>query len=170
MLLPVFANQVGSVISSRQFTPDKLAAHDGRDQDKPILLAVRGLVFDVSKGRDFYGPDGAYPFSGKEVARALAKTSLDPKVFLLLPVPCPQCGLIAASSTFCLVSQIRFADSSRLGANYCLWIFAVIARCFSTQDFNADLEGLSQTEIKTLSDWEIKFRRKYKIVGSMAPN
>lgn len=26
-------------------------------------------------GKDFYGPDGVYPFAGKECARALAKFS-----------------------------------------------------------------------------------------------
>jgi len=38
---------------------------------------VRGVIFDVSAGKDFYGVDGAYPFGGKECARALAKFSTD---------------------------------------------------------------------------------------------
>mmetsp|Transcript_3288 Transcript_3288/g.9451 ORF Transcript_3288/g.9451 Transcript_3288/m.9451 type:complete len:253 (+) Transcript_3288:165-923(+) len=72
---------VGKVLQTKSVTPAELAEHDGRDPSKPILLAIRGCVYDVSKGRDFYGPGGAYPFAGKEVARALAKTSLEPKDF-----------------------------------------------------------------------------------------
>lgn len=45
--------------------------------DERILLSIRGIIFDVTKGRDFYGPDGMYPFAGHECARALAKLSFD---------------------------------------------------------------------------------------------
>jgi hypothetical protein len=34
----------------------ELAAHDGRDASKPLLIAVRGKIYDVSAGRSFYGP------------------------------------------------------------------------------------------------------------------
>ena len=37
-------------------TPDELAKHDGRDPFKPIYFSVQGRVFDVTAGRDFYGP------------------------------------------------------------------------------------------------------------------
>ena len=43
----------------------------------PILLAAKGRVYDVTKGRDFYGPGGAYAnFAGIDCSRALAKMSL----------------------------------------------------------------------------------------------
>lgn len=36
------------------------------------------------------------------------------------------------------------------------------------QDFNANLEGLSHTETRTLGEWERKFDSKYKVVGTLA--
>lgn len=38
----------------------ELSKHDGRDPLRPLLLAVRGRVFDVTPGRSFYGP-GEWP-------------------------------------------------------------------------------------------------------------
>ena len=38
------------------FTTEELARHDGSDPSKPLLLAVKGYVFDVTaKGSDYYG-------------------------------------------------------------------------------------------------------------------
>ena len=46
----------------------------------PLLVAVRGIVYDVSYGGvDHYGPKGPYyKFCGRDASRALAKMSLDP--------------------------------------------------------------------------------------------
>ena len=68
---------VGHVVPDKLLSLRELSEYDGRDDTKPILLAVRGVIFDVSQGRDFYGPDGAYPFGGKECSRALAKFSTE---------------------------------------------------------------------------------------------
>lgn len=65
------------VVPLKQLSAQELARHDGSDEQLPILLSVRGVVFDVTKGRDFYGPDGAYPFGGRECSRALAKFSTE---------------------------------------------------------------------------------------------
>jgi membrane-associated progesterone receptor component len=65
------------VVEPKLLSLEELAAYDGTDQAKPIYLAVRGVVFNVTQGRDFYGPDGAYPFGGRECARALAKYSVE---------------------------------------------------------------------------------------------
>jgi membrane-associated progesterone receptor component len=67
----------------RNFTTKQLAYFDGTkdeksDEDKPVYLSVNGIVFDVSNGRDFYGPEGPYEkFAGKECGVALAKMSFD---------------------------------------------------------------------------------------------
>ncbi|KAI9022526.1 cytochrome b5-like heme/steroid binding domain-containing protein [Hyaloraphidium curvatum] len=54
-------------------TPQQLARHDGRDPSKPLYLAINGTIFDVTAGRRFYGPGGAYEqFGGRDCARAFA--------------------------------------------------------------------------------------------------
>ncbi len=42
--------------SCGDITPDELAKFDGADPFKPIYFSVQGRVFDVTAGRDFYGP------------------------------------------------------------------------------------------------------------------
>ena len=55
----------------RNFTQKQLREFDGTaDKDgnnKPVYLSVNGIVFDMSKGRNFYGPGGPYEkFAGRE--------------------------------------------------------------------------------------------------------
>ncbi|XP_073276358.1 probable steroid-binding protein 3 [Primulina huaijiensis] len=59
-----------------EFTSQQLKQYDGTDPSKPIYVAIRGRIFDVTSGKSFYGPGGAYcVFSGKDASRALAKMS-----------------------------------------------------------------------------------------------
>ncbi|XP_014519430.1 membrane steroid-binding protein 2 [Vigna radiata var. radiata] len=63
-----------------QVTDRELRAYDGSDPNKPLLMAIRGQIFDVSTGRNFYGPGGPYAmFAGKECSRALALLSFKPE-------------------------------------------------------------------------------------------
>jgi membrane-associated progesterone receptor component len=59
-----------------ELTLEQLKQFDGTDPSKPIYIAVRGRIFDVTTGKSFYGPGGSYVvFSGKDATRALAKMS-----------------------------------------------------------------------------------------------
>ncbi|CAH0054301.1 unnamed protein product [Clonostachys solani] len=56
----------------KTYTPHTLLPYNGED-GKPIFFAVRGRVFDVSRGRNFYGPGGPYSnFAGRDASRGLA--------------------------------------------------------------------------------------------------
>ena len=56
----------------RTFTPPELLPYNGLN-NMPVYLAVRGRVFDVTAGRNFYGPGGPYAnFAGRDASRGLA--------------------------------------------------------------------------------------------------
>ncbi|MCJ1318509.1 hypothetical protein MMC15_003839 [Xylographa vitiligo] len=61
----------------RTFTPPELKPFNG-ENSMPVYLAVRGRVFDVTAGRNFYGPGGPYEnFAGRDASRGLASGSFD---------------------------------------------------------------------------------------------
>ncbi|XP_063987929.1 membrane-associated progesterone receptor component 1 [Diachasmimorpha longicaudata] len=63
----------------RDFTVEELKTYDGKGTDGRILVAVNGSVYDVTKGRRFYGPDGPYAaFGGRDASRGLATFSVVP--------------------------------------------------------------------------------------------
>ncbi len=69
--------EVAKKAASRSFSAEELARHDDRNPQLPLLLAVRGVVFDVSSGRDFYGPEHKYHgLAGKDASRAMGMWSL----------------------------------------------------------------------------------------------
>lgn len=95
-------------------TPEELKAYDGSDPNKPLLMAIKGQIYDVSMGRMFYGPGGPYAmFAGRDATRALALMSFDPN------------------------------------------------------DLTGNTEGLSESELEVLQDWEAKFMEKYPKVGEL---
>ncbi|KAH9622716.1 hypothetical protein KSS87_018884 [Heliosperma pusillum] len=97
-------------------TEEELKAYDGSNPQKPLLMAIKGQIYDVSRGRMFYGPGGPYAmFAGHDATRALALMSFD------------------------------------------------------TQDLTGNTEGLSESELDVLEDWELKFNEKYPKVGALVP-
>jgi predicted heme/steroid binding protein len=62
----------------KTYTDADLKAYDGSNPDLPILLAVNGTVYDVSKGRKHYGPGGSYHFfAGADASRAYVTGCFD---------------------------------------------------------------------------------------------
>ncbi|KAM7498586.1 hypothetical protein LguiA_023000 [Lonicera macranthoides] len=57
-------------------TLHQLKQYDGTDPSKPIYMAIKGRIFDVTTEKSFYGPSSAYiMFADKDASRALAKMS-----------------------------------------------------------------------------------------------
>ncbi|KAJ1345242.1 hypothetical protein BSLG_000756 [Batrachochytrium salamandrivorans] len=52
-------------------TPEMLAKYDGSDPSLPIYIAIKGIIYDVTEGRSYYGKKGSYEFfAGKDATRA----------------------------------------------------------------------------------------------------
>ena len=62
----------------RCFTPESMRVYDGVQKPDTIYIALKGKVYDVTRGKSFYGPGGSYHiFAGRDASRGLAKMSLD---------------------------------------------------------------------------------------------
>lgn len=98
----------------RVYTPKSLVRFDGREgSEGRILLAIGGVVFDVSAGRSFYGPGRSFfffpfhywfvvcfrlnmtiffyllggmygNFAGRDASRGMAKQSFDVGAFCVI--------------------------------------------------------------------------------------
>jgi membrane-associated progesterone receptor component len=61
----------------RDFTIQQLREFDGNNE-KPIYVALRGEVYDVSSAHELYGPgQGYHLFAGRDSSRAMAKLSFE---------------------------------------------------------------------------------------------
>jgi predicted heme/steroid binding protein len=59
------------------YTTEGLKEYDGSDPSKPILVAIKSTVFDVSNKADVYGRGKSYNiFAGKDGSRGLGLSSL----------------------------------------------------------------------------------------------
>ncbi|KAI0694284.1 cytochrome b5-like heme/steroid binding domain-containing protein [Cytidiella melzeri] len=59
------------------FTLEQLKEFDGSEPSKPIYVAIKGTIFDVSHKRETYGKGGSYNlFAGKDASKALGMSSL----------------------------------------------------------------------------------------------
>lgn len=60
-------------MKKRDFTLEQLKDFDGKQPDGRVLMGVLGKVYDVTKGKKFYGPGGPYSaFAGHDASRGLA--------------------------------------------------------------------------------------------------
>ncbi|KAJ2083730.1 Dihydrodipicolinate synthase [Coemansia sp. RSA 988] len=61
----------------RKWTKRDISQYTGAEE-RPILIALDGKVYDVTDGRGFYGPGCAYNvFAGRDASRLLAKQTFD---------------------------------------------------------------------------------------------
>lgn len=75
-----------------RYTPRTLAIYDGTgaagSDEGRILLSINRKVFDVTKGKNFYGPGGPYGnFAGRDASRGMAKQSFELDVLTPLDQP-----------------------------------------------------------------------------------
>ncbi|GBP07149.1 Membrane-associated progesterone receptor component 1 [Eumeta japonica] len=62
----------------KDMTVDELRKYDGTQADGRVLLALNGTIFDVTKGKRFYGPGGPYAaFAGRDATRGLATGNVE---------------------------------------------------------------------------------------------
>ncbi len=155
------------VVEPKRLTLEQLRAYNGEDKSKPIYLAIRGVVFDVTRGEavcmhaavahhargcsrelmklsntgaEFYGPDGIYPFAGHECARAFALISTE----------------VADCNANLEVKGIGLLHSQHAQGCAC-----------ALKAPSAIVQGLGGMELDNLRDWEAKFHYKYPVVGSL---
>mmetsp|Transcript_62081 Transcript_62081/g.133931 ORF Transcript_62081/g.133931 Transcript_62081/m.133931 type:complete len:150 (-) Transcript_62081:32-481(-) len=63
--------------AERWFTPQELREHDGLKRPD-VFLAFAGIVFNVTAGEEFYGPEGHYKnMAGREIFRSVAEYEYD---------------------------------------------------------------------------------------------
>jgi len=42
----------------KEFSLEELARHNAATRTCPMLLSIRGVVYDITSGKQFYGPNG----------------------------------------------------------------------------------------------------------------
>lgn len=67
--------RLGSLIPQNDpISSSDLSQYDGSDPSKPIYVAIKGKVFDVTPKREMYGPGAGYNiFAGKDASKGLGK-------------------------------------------------------------------------------------------------
>jgi predicted heme/steroid binding protein len=69
-----FAKEPVPVVTSSNIllTISDLKKFDGTDSSQPVYLAYEGNIYDVSEGRSYYAPNGAYHWlTGKDATNDL---------------------------------------------------------------------------------------------------
>ena len=70
----------------KDLTVKELRAFDGI-KEPYICIGIKGEIYDVSRGKSFYGPGGPYhAFAGHDASRAFASFSTDPEMFKVFVV------------------------------------------------------------------------------------
>jgi membrane-associated progesterone receptor component len=60
-------------VNEQSFTAAELATYNGTEDGRPIYVAIKSQVFDVTSKKEMYGPSGSYHvFAGRDVSRVRA--------------------------------------------------------------------------------------------------
>lgn len=60
------------------FTVAELREYNGTREDGRILVAINFNIYDVSRSKHYYGPDGVYPnYAGRDISRNLINFSVE---------------------------------------------------------------------------------------------
>jgi predicted heme/steroid binding protein len=86
----------------KDFTKQQLAQHDGSNPDLPMLISIRGVVFDVSTGKQFYGPNGESS-SGIRQRAGARHSSWRQRVDRKLPASALQAAVVSSAHSLPLV-------------------------------------------------------------------
>jgi len=93
----------------RIFTLEELARYDGTHDDgaveMPCYLSVKGVVYDVSIGREHYGPNGGYSVFAAKDASVVSLLLL---LLLLLFFPNGSSSFAASTVDFKMMVQLNF--------------------------------------------------------------
>lgn len=78
--IPAAPEAIPDPVQLGDVAEEELRAYNGSDPSKPLLMAIKGQIYDVSRSRMFYGPGGPYAlFAGRDASRALALLSFEPE-------------------------------------------------------------------------------------------
>ncbi len=63
---------IAPVVGGKIFTSEDLKKYDGSSSERPIYIAMNGLVYDVSAGKEYYLVGGPYHYlAGKDSSKEL---------------------------------------------------------------------------------------------------
>ncbi|CAL1533881.1 unnamed protein product [Lymnaea stagnalis] len=83
------------------FTTADLKKYDGSNEKEPIYMGIKGVIFDVTEGKRFYGKGAPYnALVGIDATRAVAKMSLEPEDLTSDVTGLADAHLVALDETF----------------------------------------------------------------------
>ncbi|KAJ9544379.1 hypothetical protein OSB04_024086 [Centaurea solstitialis] len=183
--------QIGSI------TEEELRPYDGSHPNKPLLMAIKGNIYDVSRSRSqlnlilllylFYSFQYfrlhllEKPINGvmgwlemkycleEEMVPTIGDGLRATPIRLFL-------ATINFKTPYLIVVDIMFNKCFRMfygpGGPYALFAGRDASRAlalmsFEPSDLTGNIEGLGSSELEVLEDWEAKFEEKYVKVGQL---
>lgn len=138
---------------------EPLGEYNGIKQPQ-IYIAIKGRVFDVSSGVEFYGPkSGGYnALAGQDASRALGVMSLQGREAWLED---------------CRYERVDVVDCGFCVGQYCTSILTLFVLLIETLRLMPDLrrrsirriDDLGPNQQKVMRDYEVKYCEKYPVVG-----